>query len=103
MSFSFDNVTVTVEGALDNNPFETVSTWTDISSDVKNISISRGRQHELAEFQSGSCTLKLKNTSQQYNPLNTSSPYYDATLGRSKIEPGKRIRIKASLFSDKWG
>ena len=102
MSFSFDNVTVTVEGALDNNPFETVSTWIDISSDVKNISISRGRQHELAEFQSGSCTLKLKNTSQQYNPLNTSSPYYDATLGRSKIEPGKRIRIKAVYDSQTY-
>ena len=99
MSFNFNNVTITVEGALDNNPFETVSTWTDISSDVKSISINRGRQHELAEFNSGTCTLKLKNTSQQYNPLNASSPYYDSTNGRSKIQPGKRIRIKAVYSS----
>ncbi len=99
MAFTIDGVAVTVEGALDNNPFETVSTWTDISADVKNISISRGRQHELAQFQTGTCTLKLKNTNQQYNPLNTSSPYYDSSAGKSKIEPGKRIRIKAVYSS----
>lgn len=95
MAFTIDGVAVTVEGALDNNPFETVSSWTDLSSDVKSISISRGRQHDLAEFQTGTCTLKLKNTNQQYNPLNTSSPYYDSANTRSKIQPGKRIRIKA--------
>ena len=35
MAFTIDGVAVTVEGALDNNPFETVSTWTDLSADVK--------------------------------------------------------------------
>jgi len=102
MAFTIDGVSVTVEGALDNSPFETVSSWTDLSDDVKSISISRGRQHELAEFQTGTATLKLRNTNQQYNPLNTASPYYDSSIGRSKIEPGKRIRIKAVYDSSTY-
>ena len=37
----------------------------------------------------------LDNSDDRFNPLNTSSPYYDSTNNRTKISPFKQIKIKA--------
>ena len=96
MSFTISGIPVTVEMALDNDPFDTsISSWTDISDYIYKISISRGRQHDLAEFRSGTCSITLDNQDERFNPLNTSSPYYNSATGKSKIQPMKRVRIKA--------
>ena len=96
MSVAFDsNVNLTVEIAFDSNPFDTSPSFTDISTYVRSFNTSRGRINELGQFGAGKATLVLSNADNRFNPTNTSSPYYDSSAGKTKIQPLKRIRISA--------
>lgn len=65
--------------------------WTDISSYVHGIpSIKRGRQHELAQMETGTCDLILSNTDRRFDPAYTSGAYYPF------IVPLRRIRVTAT-------
>ena len=46
----------------------------DITEDVQEIQITRGRSDQLAEFTAGTCVIKLIDQSRKYDPVNTSSP-----------------------------
>lgn len=100
MSADFDsNVNLTVEIGFDSNPFDSSITFTDISSYVRQITTKRGRQNELGQFVSGTASLLLSNADNRFNPNNTSSPYYDSSLGITKIQPHKVVRIRATYDS----
>lgn len=96
MSVAFNSdVSLTVEIAFDSNPLDASQSYSDVSTYVRSIETNRGRQHALDEFQTGTCAVVLDNTDDRFNPLNTSSPYYDSSAGESKVKPFKKIRVSA--------
>ena len=103
MSVAFDSdVTLTVEIALDSSPFDASQSFTDISSFVRSFQFSRGRSDELSAFRAGTLTLNVSNADNRFNPSNASSPYFDSSAGRTKIQPLKQIRIKALYDSETY-
>jgi|TARA_B100001093_G_scaffold520478_1_gene616482 hypothetical protein len=89
VAFNSD-IDLTVEVGFASDPFDSSQTFTDISSYVREISIDRGRQHDLDEFQTGVATVLVNNIDDRFNPLNTSSAYYP------NIKPFKQIKISAT-------
>ncbi|MBI4496318.1 MAG: hypothetical protein HY689_00230 [Chloroflexi bacterium] len=79
---------VTVEIAFATDPGDT-PTWTDVSDYVRGVSIRRGRQHELARMEAGTCTLTLDNRDRRFDPANTGSPY------SPNVIPMRRVRVSA--------
>jgi len=72
-TFTLDDL---VRGILDTGQLGGAVTLTDVTADVQNIAISRGRSKDLDSFFTGSCAIKLLNNSRKYENTNTSSPYY---------------------------
>ena len=60
---------------------------------MREFSIDRGRQHDLADFQTGVASVLLDNSDDRFNPLNESSAYYP------NIKPFKQIKISAEYNS----
>lgn len=65
--------------------------YSDVSSRVQSLSIRRGRSGNLDQFQAGEATVTLKDTTGDFNPLNTASPLYPNVL------PGRPITITAAF------
>jgi len=74
--------------AFDSNPFDDTPVWTDVSDDLVEFHINRGRQHELNRIQVGELTVVLRNAHGNYWPKNTGGTYY------GKLLPLKRINIQ---------
>ena len=103
MSASFDSdVDITVEIALDSEPFASSQSFTDISSYVRYFDISRGRSNEFGSFNAGTLSFTVSNQDNRFNPANTSSPYYDSANSRTKLQPLKQVRIKATYDSSTY-
>jgi len=103
MSVAFDSdVTLTIEIAFDSNPLDTSPSFTDISAFVRSFDVKRGRNNELGQFPAGTLQVVLSNADNRFNPTNTSSPYFDSSAGRTKIQPLKRIRVKAVYDSTSY-
>ena len=103
MSVAFDNdVTLTIEIAFDSNPLDTSPSFTDISAFVRSFDVKRGRNNELGQFPAGTLQVVLSNADNRFNPTNTSSPYFDSSAGKTKIQPLKRIRVKAVYDSSSY-
>ena len=99
MSVTFDsNVNLICEIAFDSNPLDSSQSWTDVSAYLRSFDTTRGRISNLAEFQTGTATVTLDNRDNRFSP-NQTTYYYDATLGRTKIQPLKRLRIRAEYDS----
>ena len=99
MSVAFDsNVNLICEIAFDSNPLDNTQSWTDVSAYLRNFETSRGRISQLADFQTGTATVTLDNRDNRFSP-NQTTYYYDATNGRTKIQPLKRLRIRAEYDS----
>ena len=97
MSVAFDSdVDITVEIAFDSQPFDASQSFTDISSFVRSFAISRGRSDELSAFRAGLLSFSVSNQDNRFNPSNTSSPFFDSANSRTKIQPLKQVRVKAS-------
>lgn len=79
-----DNTTYVLDGNL---------VGEDISEYCQSLSITRGRQDQFAQFNAGQCSLTLLNNDRRFDPINTASPYYDATEGRSGIVPRRKITV----------
>jgi hypothetical protein len=102
MSVAFDsNVNITVEIAFDSNPLDTTQTFTDVSAYLRSFTTTRGRISNLSEFQTGTALVELDNRDNRFSP-NQTTHYYDATLGRTKIQPLKRLRIRAEYDSQTY-
>ena len=71
----------------------TAATWSDVSSDARRVSITRGKRRELDEYSAGSAVVTLSNTARTYDPNYAAGAYY------GQIKPGRWMRIKATYDS----
>jgi hypothetical protein len=95
MAVVFDNnVNITVEIAFDSNPLDSSQSWTDVSAYLRSFDTNRGRLTNLDQFQTGTATVTLDNRDNRFSP-NQSTYYYDSVNSRTKIQPLKRLRIRA--------
>tara|TARA_Y100000004_G_scaffold186926_1_gene239080 strand:- start:1259 stop:2521 length:1263 start_codon:yes stop_codon:yes gene_type:complete len=102
MSVAFDsNVNIICEIAFDSEPFAETQTFTDVSQYVRSFSTTRGRSNELADFVSGTLSVSLSNTDNRFNPTQTTH-YYDSANATTKIQPLKRIRLRAEYDSSTY-
>ena len=85
--FTLDDL---VRGVLDTGQLGGAVTYSDVTSDVQSVSISRGRSRDTDSFFAGSCSVRLLNNARKYENTNTSSPYYPG------IEPMIAIRVDAT-------
>lgn len=65
----------------------------DVSEYVRNIGISRGRTNQFDPIKTGTCEITLDNNDRRFDPINQSSPYWDATEGRSGVLPRRKVTI----------
>jgi len=72
------------------------SSWVDVSQYVQSVSISRGINRVLEDYSAGSLNVVFVNNSRVFDPLNTSSPLWDATNGYTLVQPGGNIRVSAN-------
>lgn len=66
----------------------------DITNDVRQLSIRRGRDRQFDTYTSGTCTLEVVDTNGDWNPDNTSSPYF------GEIKPGRQLRVSAEYNTE---
>ena len=85
--------TLSVEAAFGTDPLTTPGSWTDITPYVREVSIRRGRVHELEVTQAGECVVRLANTDRRFDPTHASGPYY------GNLRPMTRIRVRATHAS----
>ena len=65
----------------------------DIAPYVQSLTINRGRSDSFSSFRAGTCTIVLNNNDRRFDPINESSPYWDAATGKSGVTPRRRIEI----------
>lgn len=68
----------------------------DISSTVRSVSTNRGRRRALERFGTGTATITLDNRDRAFDPTNTASPYYNATVGVTGVVPSIPVVIRAT-------
>ena len=76
----------TVYGQLDTGQLANSNDNVDISSFAVSASIRRGRNRILDKFEAGTATVVLRDDNGNFNPSNTSSPYYGKLLPLRKIQ-----------------
>ena len=79
--FQLDNATF---GLLDTGTLGGLQ-FTDLTSLVQSVSIRRGRNRQLDQFNAGTAQVSFYNATRILDPLNTSSIYYSFVLPRSPI------------------
>lgn len=85
--------TTIVEIAFSNGPYDPTPTWVPVTTDVREVSIRRGRSNEYQNFEAGTATVVLDNRARTYDPINTASTY------NGQLLPKKQIRIRATTSS----
>jgi hypothetical protein len=78
--FGVLDVNILADGPLD---------LVDITPQVRRVSTRRGRNRLLSQFEAGTATVTLNDPNSDFNPQNTSSPYF------GKLFPLRKIRIYA--------
>jgi hypothetical protein len=66
----------------------------DLTPDVRQITINRGRSLQQDTYEAGSCVVRVIDTTGAWNPQNTSSPYYPYLV------PLRKIRVSATTGTD---
>ena len=79
--------------AFDSNALEPNPTWTDVSPDVLQFSIRRGRQFELDRIEPGQAFITLRNLDGAYWPDNPDGPHHP------NVTPGKRLELATASFA----
>ena len=84
-------------GVLDNTQFVLDGNLegVDITEYCQEVSITRGRSDQFAQFNAGQCSITLLNNDRRFDPINTASPYYDVTAGRSGVVPRRKLTVKS--------
>lgn len=70
--------------------------FADLTTMVQSVNINRGRSRQLQEFNAGTATVSFWNKSRALDPLNTASPYWNATANMTGIVPRLPIAILAN-------
>jgi len=79
-----------VAGVLDNTDFVLGGvSFEDVTSRVRSLSISRGKNRDLDRFNSGSLSVEFNNTDRAFDPLYTASPF------AGNIVPRRDVRVLA--------
>ena len=90
---SFAQALILDQGILDTNILaDTASVIVDVSSQVDGITTRRGRNAEADQFQTGTCTLRIVDQNGDFNPMNTSGPYYGL------LDPMRKLQITATYL-----
>lgn len=63
----------------------------DLTPDVRQITIKRGRNIMRDTFEAGTCTVRVLDPNSYFNPQNTSSPYY------GYLTPLRKLRVSATV------
>jgi hypothetical protein len=63
----------------------------DLTPDVRQISIRRGRNIMRDTYEAGTCTVRVLDPLSYFNPQNTSSPYY------GYLTPLRKLRVSAAV------
>lgn len=94
-----------VEVAFTTDPFAS-PVWVDVTLDVREWDVKRGRNRELERFQPGRATIVLSNASRDYDSAYEDSPHFGF------LKPMRRIRIRETFngvtyptfdgFVDRW-
>ena len=79
------------EGVLDGN-LEPV----DITEFVMSMNLTRGRSKNQNEVQAGVATIVLNNNDRRFDPINEASPYWDDTVGRTGVQPRRKVTLRAN-------
>ncbi len=100
MTVAFNpDVDLTVEISFVSNPYDTAPTYVDVSADVDEIDIFRGRSDDLDTIGPGTLTLTLRNESGDYDPNNAGGAH------NPNVKPMRQVRIRAvhnSITYDLW-
>ena len=76
-------------------------TFVDLTSIVESVNITRGRNRQLDQFNSGTATIAFNNQTEILNPTNTASPYYPFVLPRCPVQIlANGIPIYTGLITD---
>lgn len=92
LPFTIGNATLGVIGG--NSYIGGTLLGVDVSPYVLSVSTTRGRPDQLANFTAGSASIELNNADRRFDPINESSPYWDATEGRTGIVPRRKVTVK---------
>jgi hypothetical protein len=79
-----------VEIAFTDGPYVVSPTWTDVTSYVRSMDISRGVPDDWTLQADGSATVVLSNRDRRFDPFNASGPHFGNLL------PRRQIRIRAT-------
>jgi len=90
-AFTLDSASL---GVLDGNNYLNGRVTDDLTDRVLNIEISRGRNDQFTDFQTGTMTLTLANNDRELDPVNQSSRFWDPVTYTS----GVTIRRKMTLY-----
>ena len=66
----------------------------DLTPDVRQITISRGRSLQQDTYETGTCVVRVLDTTGAWNPQNISSPYYPYLV------PLRKLRVSATTGTD---
>lgn len=87
---STSHPTLKVEIAFGSTPLDTTPTYTNVTAFVRNtaefpVTIRRGRQRELDNFDPGSCTLTLSNRTRRFDASYAAGPHFGQLLPRTPM------------------
>jgi len=72
------------------------SSYVDVTSYVKSVSINRGISRQLDDYSAGTLSVTFTNNDRTFDPLNTSSSLWYGAGGYTLVQPGGKIRVTAA-------
>lgn len=92
-----------VAGVLDNTQYFLGGTiFFDVTSKVKEFSISRGKSRELDRYQTGQAQIIFDNNNRDFDPEYTSSPYYGQIIPRREVRITSGTAVQYFGTVDDW-
>jgi hypothetical protein len=84
---SFAQAMIIDQGILGTNVLaDSASVIVDVSNQVNNIQIDRGRNAQADQFQTGNLSLRIVDQNGDFNPQNAASPYYNLLVPMRKVQ-----------------
>jgi len=91
---SFAQAMILDTGILDTNILsDSAAVIVDVSNVVDTIQTNRGRNPQADQFQTGTLTMRIVDQNGDFNPQNTSGPYYGL------LDPMRKVQITATYAS----
>lgn len=92
-----------IAGVLDNTQYLLGGTiFFDVTSKVKEFSITRGKSRQLDRFQTGQAQVVFDNNNRDFDPEYTSSPYYGQVIPRREVRITSGTAVQYFGSVDDW-